>query len=74
MTDGFSVDLGALEDAATGVNFTINAIRKTKVDKLAGQTDDYGHDHLAKTVKDFCDRWEIGVEHLVKDGMEARNV
>ncbi|MFI6071066.1 hypothetical protein ACIA5C_05660 [Actinoplanes sp. NPDC051343] len=70
MTDGFSVDLGALEDAATGVNFTINAIRKTKVDKLAGQTDDYGHDHLTKTVKDFCDRWEIGVEHLVKDGTE----
>jgi hypothetical protein len=70
MTDGFSVDLGALEEAATGVNFTINAIRKTKVDKLAGQADDYGHDHLAKTVKDFCDRWEIGVEHLVKDGME----
>jgi hypothetical protein len=71
MTDGFSVDLGALEDAATGVNFTINAIRKTKVDKLAGPPDDYGHDHLANTVKDFCDRWEIGVEHLAKDGMEV---
>ena len=70
MSDDFSVDLGALEDAAAGVNFTINAIRKTKVDKLAGQTDDYGHDHLANTVKDFCDRWEIGIEHLAKDGME----
>jgi hypothetical protein len=70
MTNGFSVDLGALEEAATGVNFTINAIRKTRVDKLAGQTDDYGHDHLAKTVKDFCDRWEIGIEHLAKDGIE----
>ena len=38
MTDGFSVDLGALEDAATGVNFTINALRKTKVDKRRAVT------------------------------------
>ena len=70
MTDGFSVDLGALEDAATGVNFTINALRKTKVDQLAGPAGDYGHDHLARTVTDFGDRWEIDVEHLAQDGME----
>ena len=71
MADGFSVDLGALEDAATGVTATLNDLKSHGVDGLDGPAAAYGHDRLAATVKDFCDRWEIGVEHLATDGREV---
>jgi hypothetical protein len=70
MADGFSVDLGALENAASGVDDTLRDLTKASVDSLDGNASDYGHDHLAGTVKDFCDRWEIGVEHLAADARE----
>jgi hypothetical protein len=44
---------------------------RARVDTLDGRSADYGHDHLADTVADFCDRWEIGVEHLATDGQEV---
>lgn len=68
--DGFKVDLGALEDAAKGVNTVLNDLHQKKVKDLDGDKSDFGHDDLAGTVADFCDRWEIGVEHLAKDGQE----
>jgi hypothetical protein len=71
MGDGFRVDLGALEDAAAGINMTLEDLRQARVDSLDGASGDYGNDHLANTVKDFCDRWEIGIEHLVTDGQEV---
>jgi hypothetical protein len=70
MPDGFSVDLGALENAAEGVNTTLYDLQAKKVNDLDGSKDDYGHGHLADTVADFCDRWELGVEHLAKDAQE----
>jgi hypothetical protein len=71
MSDGFRVDLGALEDAAAGINATLNALNAQKVSDLDGPKGEFGHDHLAETVADFCDRWELGVEHLAKDGQEV---
>ena len=29
---------------------------------------EYGHDRLASTVADFCDRWDLGVKNLATDG------
>jgi hypothetical protein len=71
MADGFQVDLGALEDAADGINTTLNQLRAVKVDQLDGDESAYGHDHLADAIADFCDRWEVGVEHLATDGQEV---
>jgi hypothetical protein len=71
VSEGFRVDLGALESAAAGVNETLADLRAARVDALDGNVADYGHDHLAETVKDFCDRWEIGIEHLATDGREV---
>ena len=71
MSDGFRVDLGALEDAATGINQTLNDLRAKKIDQLDGRAADYGHQRLADTIADFCDRWELGVEHLATDGQEV---
>ena len=71
MTDGFSVDLGALEDAAAGVNTTLNDLAAHKVSDLVGAAGDYGHADLASTAADFCSRWELGVENLAKDGQQV---
>jgi hypothetical protein len=70
MADGFHVDLGALEDAAIGITTTLNDLKAKRIDDLDGRAADYGHDHLADTIADFCDRWELGVEHLASDGQE----
>lgn len=70
MPDGFSVDLGALENAAAGINRTLSELKEQDVDDLDGPTEDYGHDQLGDTVKDFCERWQHGVECLAKDGQE----
>jgi hypothetical protein len=70
VSDGFRVDLGALEDAATGINQTLNDLKAKRIDDLDGRRADYGHQRLADTIADFCDRWEIGVEHLAADGQE----
>jgi hypothetical protein len=71
VSDGFRVDLGGLERAAEGVNETLAGLKAARVDALDGDAADFGHDHLAETVKDFCDRWEIGVEHIATDGREV---
>lgn len=70
MPDGFRVDLGALEDAAIGINTTLNQLEAERIDDLDGRAADYGHARLAETIADFCDRWELGVEHLATDGQE----
>jgi hypothetical protein len=69
--DGFKVDLGALEDAAAGVNTVLDDLKAKKVADIGGRKADFGHDDLGDTVADFCSRWEIGVEHLAKDGQEV---
>ena len=71
MADGFRVDLAALEDAAAGINMTLEDLGSARVDSIDGRSADYGHDDLANTIADFCDRWEIGVEHLATDGQEV---
>lgn len=70
MADGFEVDLGALEQASQGVNDMLVELQHKKVKDIDGAKSAYGHDKLAGTVSDFCDRWEIGVEHLSKDATE----
>ena len=37
MSDGFRVDLGALEDAATGINQTLNDLKAKRIDDLDGR-------------------------------------
>ena len=67
MADGFYVDFGALHDAAEGITDTLDAMATKKVSDIDAPRSAFGHDGLAGTVADFCDRWEIGVEHLTKD-------
>jgi hypothetical protein len=71
VADGFYVDFAALQQAAEGVTDTINAMVTRKVSDIDAPRHAFGHDRLGDTVADFCDRWEVGVEHLVKDSREV---
>ncbi|PKW14300.1 hypothetical protein [Saccharopolyspora spinosa] len=70
MTDGFRVDLPALTQASEGVNETIESVRKQPVRDIDCPVDAFGHDRLATTVAEFCDRWDQGVVNLADDGAE----
>jgi hypothetical protein len=39
VADGFRVDLGALEDAAAGINQTLNDLKAKRIDDLDGLTE-----------------------------------
>lgn len=70
MPDEVSVDLDALERAADGVAGTLEALAARKVNDLDPAVDAFGHERLGQTVRDFCERWQIGVGHLAEDGRE----
>lgn len=71
LSGGFQVNLGALRDAAAGINDTLEELRTTQVDALSRTEADYGHDDLAAAVAGFCDRWQVGVQNLAKDAHEV---
>ncbi|MEV6228004.1 hypothetical protein AB0L88_09020 [Saccharopolyspora shandongensis] len=68
--DGFRVDLTALTHASEGVRDTINAMNRRKVSDIDSPADAFGHDRLATTVTEFCDRWNEGVSNLTEDAKE----
>lgn len=70
MSAGFSVDLAALEQAAAGVNGTLDELSQQSVSDIPHDSSAIGHERLASTVTDFCDRWQRGVSNLAIDGRE----
>lgn len=71
MVDGFRVDLTALDHAAQGVRETIDAMNRKPVEDLDCPAEAFGHQRLATTVSEYCDRWEIGVSNLAEDAEEV---
>lgn len=70
MSDGFSVDLAALASAANGINGLLAELDAHQVDDIDCDQSAFGHERLAGTTKDFCDRWQKGVKNLAEDGQE----
>ncbi len=70
MADGYRVDVTGLQQAAFGVSETIDQVDELDLSKIDSDGMWIGHERLAKTLNDFYDRWQLGVEHLVKDGRE----
>jgi hypothetical protein len=68
MADGFSVDLDALENAGRGVAGLVTELSEHKITDLRCDSSRVGHDRLAGTLSSFCERWQIGVANLSKDG------
>jgi hypothetical protein len=70
MADGFYVDFAALQAAAEGVTDVLGAMATRKVSDVDASKSAFGNDGLGAAVADFCDRWNIGVGHLVSDAQE----
>jgi MFS family permease len=68
MSDGFSVNLTALEQASAGVDGTLNQVDQLSVSAISHDPAHLGHPVLASTLADFLDRWQRGVDSLVQDG------
>lgn len=68
MADGFSVDLDALENAGRGVAGLVTELGEHNVTDLRCDSSAVGHDRLAGTLSSFCERWQIGVANLSRDG------
>jgi hypothetical protein len=65
---GFYVDLDAMQQAAKGITDTLDELKQHDVSSISSSSSSYGHDRLGDTVADFCDRWQLGVANLTKDG------
>jgi hypothetical protein len=63
----FSVDLDALENAAAGINSTINELQSNSVNQLEVTVEQSGHPEFADSLNAFSERWQQGVENLARD-------
>jgi hypothetical protein len=66
----FSVNLDTLADTATAISAVMAELESNPIKRIDCPSSAFGHQPLANAVRDFCDRWQIGVEALVKDGAE----
>jgi hypothetical protein len=64
---GFYVELNALDAAASGINDTFHDMSTIKIEKICGPEEMYGSGQLRDAFEHFCDRWQEGVEILLKD-------
>ncbi len=69
MSAGFSVDLAALEQAAAGVNGTLDELSQQSVSDIPHDSSAIGHERLASTVTDL--RMEKPLSTVV-DSLPAR--
>lgn len=68
MGGGFRVDLGALTNASQGIDGVLYDVSNNKVSDIKVDKSAVGHDRLTSSISDFCDRWNLGVNNLAKDG------
>ncbi len=64
---GFHVEIGVLESAAAGIRQSVADQRGSALEDLDGRTASYGHDGLHAAMETFCDRWNEGLDILIKD-------
>jgi hypothetical protein len=73
MAGGFRVDLLALDQAADGVNGTIDMVSQQQVGDIPFDQSALGNDQLAASMSDFLSRWQRGVNNLASDGRQIAN-
>ena len=73
MAGGFRVDLLALDQAADGVNGTIDMVSQRQVSDIPFEQSVVGNDELAASMSDFLSRWQRGVSNLASDGRQIAN-
>jgi hypothetical protein len=67
MGGGFLVDLEALNQAADGVNGTVETFSRQQVSDIPYETAAVGHQELADSISSFLSGWQRGVQNLVSD-------
>lgn len=70
MADEFAVDPDALINAAAGVRSLMDELADKDVNDVDCEPVAVGHEGLAATLQEFCDRWDHGVFYLTRDGEE----
>jgi hypothetical protein len=66
-SDGFTVDPGALSTAHAGIGRQLRDMNELVGLKPDHPPSVFGHVELAESVAEFHDRWQTGVDGLVKD-------
>jgi len=67
MAAGFRVNLKALDEAADGVNGTIEVFSRQQVSDIPFQASAAGNQELADSLSGFLSGWQRGVQNLVVD-------
>ncbi len=67
----FEVDLIALERAARGVADTVEFFKDKDVEDLVPVESAVGHEAVWGALAEFKDRWELGLNTLMRDVEEA---
>jgi hypothetical protein len=63
---GFHVEINVLESAAAGIRQSV-ADQGSALEDLDGGSATYGHDGVHGAMETFCDRWNEGLDILIKD-------
>jgi hypothetical protein len=64
---GFHVEIGVLESAAAGIRQSVADQQGSALEDLDGGAATYGHDGVRGAMQTFCDRWNEGLDILIKD-------
>jgi hypothetical protein len=67
----FEVDLPVLVSAARGVTETIQLLKDKDVEDLVPGEGAVGHPAVWNALDEFKDRWELGLNNLMRDAEEA---
>jgi hypothetical protein len=66
--ESFSVDIEALKNAGLGASHLMGLLSRHKVEDIDCDADAVGNQALGVALESFCERWQVGVENLTKDG------
>ncbi|MFH8411032.1 hypothetical protein ACH4FX_40620 [Streptomyces sp. NPDC018019] len=62
------MDVEALKNAGLGAADLMTLLAGHRVEDIDCDADAVGHDGLGAALAGFCDRWQVGVKNLTKDG------
>lgn len=66
--ESFHVDVEALKNAGLGAADLMGLLESHRVEDIDCDADAVGHEGLGAALASFCERWQVGVKNLTKDG------
>ena len=64
---GFHVEINVLENAAAGIRQSVADQKGSALEDVDGDSASYGHDGVHGAMETFCNRWNEGLDILIKD-------